>query len=170
MAMKLMSRLSSLGLLVFILALPAAAQNYDWSSVGSTGNFRPNDFFLAATSGPTSKFNSHSTGTMVKRYLVTNTFGTGSSSTPGWTNLRAAFTDDSANGSVTIKLFKVDKCNNNETLLCTISSSDASGVQCSSCQIASTDVDFANFSYWVEVTLTRTTTTANEQIHSVALN
>jgi hypothetical protein len=173
--MKLMVRLSSLGILVLLVALlmahPAAAQSYDWSNTGSTGNFLNNSFFNATATGPTLKFKSVFTGTIVKRYLVTNTFGSSTSSIPGWTTLRAAFTDDSANGSVVIKLFKIAKCDNTETQLCEIDSSDASGVQCESCALASSsDVDFANFSYWVEVTLSRTATSANEQIHSVALN
>jgi hypothetical protein len=169
--MKLMARLSSLSILALLLALPAAAQSYDWSNTGSAGNFLNNSFFSASASGPTLKFNSFSTGTIVKRYLVTNTFGSATSSIPGWTTLRAAFTDTSANGSVVIKLFKVAKCDNTETQLCEIDSSDAAGVQCASCALASSsDVDFANFSYWVEVTLSRTSTSASEQIHSVALN
>jgi hypothetical protein len=169
--MKLMARLSSLSLLALLLALPAAAQSYDWSNVGSAGNFQQNSFFSATSTGPTLKFKSFSTGAIVKRYLVTNTFGSAINSIPGWTSLRAAFTDDSSNGSVVVKLFKIDNCSNAETLLCEIDSADGSGVQCESCALASSsDVDFANFTYWVEVTLSRSATTANEQIHSVALN
>ena len=169
--MKLMTRLSSLSLFALLLALPAVAQSYDWSNVGSAGNFQSGSFFSATSTGPTLKFKSISTGTIVKRYLVTNTFGSAINSIPGWTNLRAAFTDDSSNGSVVIKLFKVDNCSNTETQLCEIDSADGSGVQCESCALASSsDVDFANFTYWVEVTLTRSATSANEQIHSVALN
>lgn len=169
--MKLLAKLSSLSLFALLLSLPALGQSYDWSNTGSTGNFQQGSFFSATSAGPTLKFRSTSTGTIVKRYLVTNTFGSATGSIPGWTNLRAAFTDDSSNGSVVIKLFKVDNCSNAETQLCEIDSSNASGVQCESCALASSsDVDFANFTYWVEVTLARSATTANEQIHSVALN
>jgi hypothetical protein len=169
--MKRITRLSSLSLFALLLALPAVAQSYDWSNVGSAGNFQQNDFFSATSTGPTLKFKSFSTGTITKRYLVTNTFGSANNSIPGWTTLRAAFTDDSANGSVVIKLFKVDNCSNAETKLCEIDSADGSGVQCGSCTLASSsDIDFANYTYWVEVTLSRSATSANEQIHSVALN
>src|SRR5258706_3123865 len=133
--MKLMARLSSLALAVFLSALPAAAQSYDWSNTGSTGNFLEGSFFRATSTGPTLKFRSTSTGTIVKRYLVTNTFGSAINSIPGWTNLRAAFTDDSANGSVTVKLFKVDNCSDAETLLCEIDSANGSGVQCGNCAL-----------------------------------
>src|SRR5215813_7187890 len=122
--MKLMARLSSLSFFALLLALPAAAQSYDWSNIGSGGNFQQNSFFSATSTGPTLKFKSISTGTIVKRYLVTNTFGSAINHIPGWTNLRAAFTDDSTNGSVVIKLFKVDNCSNVETQLCEIDSAD----------------------------------------------
>jgi hypothetical protein len=168
--MKTIMRLTTLAALALALALPAAAQSYDWSSVGSYGNYSQGSFFNAIAAGPTLKFRSTSNGTIVKQYLVTNTYGSATSLLPGWTNLHAAFTDDSANGSVTVKLFKVDKCSDAVTQLCTISSSDAAGVQCQTCQFNNGDIDFGNFSYWVEVTLTRSATSANEQIHSVALN
>jgi hypothetical protein len=167
--MKTLTRLITVAALA-LSALSAAAQNYDWSQVGSYGNFQSGSFFSALSVGPTVKFNSFSTGTIVKRYLVTNTYGSAVNSIPGWTNLRAAFTDDSANGSVTIKLFKIDNCSDAETLLCTINSSDSASLQCESCQLNSTDVDFANYTYWVEVTLARSATSAHEEIHSVALN
>ena len=158
-------------LAALLVALPAAAQTYDWSSTGSTGNFDYASTYKFTTAGPSYKFGSFQSGTLVFRYPVTNTYGSAISSTPGWTTLYATFTDDSANGSVTVKLFKVDKCDYSETQLCSITSTDGSNTPvCDSCTFNSTDVDFANYYYYVEVTLSRSATSANPAIHGVALN
>ena len=154
-----------------LVALPLAAQTYDWSSTGSTGNFDYASTYKFTTSGPTVKFGSFQSGSLVFRYPVTNTYGSASGSVPGWTTLYATYTDDSANGSVTIKLFKVNKCDYTETQLCSITSANGSNTPaCDSCTFNSTDVDFANYYYYVEVTLARSSTSATEAIHAVALN
>lgn len=166
-----MNTIRFFALAALLAALPAAAQTYDWSSTGSTGNFDYASTFSFTTNGPTVKFGSFQTGTVVFRYPVTNTYGSASSKTPGWTTLLATYTDDSANGSVTATLYKVSKCDYTETQLCSITSADGtSSPACGTCTFASTDVDFANYYYYVKVTLSRTSTTATEAIHEVALN
>ena len=158
-------------LAALLVALPLAAQTYDWSSTGSTGSFDYASTYKFTTSGPTLKFGSFQSGSLVFRYPVTNTYGSATSKQPGWTTLYATYTDDSANGSVTIKLFKVDKCDYTETQLCSITSADGTTTPaCDSCTFNSTDVDFANYYYYVEVTLARSSTSATEAIHAVALN
>jgi hypothetical protein len=167
--MKTLTRF--LAFAALLAALPAAAQTLDWSSTGSTGVFDYPSTYKFTTTGPTVKFISIQTGTILFRYPVTNTFGSSSSTIPGWTTLHATFTDDSSNGSVTTKLFRVDKCDFTETQLCSITSTDGANTPvCDSCTFNSTDVDFANYYYYVEVTLARTATSANAQIHAVALN
>ena len=167
--MKTMIRLFALAAL--LAALPAAAQTFDWSSTGSTGIFDYPSMYKYSTTGPSVKFANFQSGTVLFRYPVTNTYGSSTSTIPGWTTLHATFTDDSSNGSVTVKLFKVDKCDYTETQLCSITSTDgANSPVCDSCTFNSTDVDFANYYYYVEVTLARSTTSANELIHAVALN
>jgi hypothetical protein len=166
--MKTINRL--LALAVFITALPVVAQTHDWTSIGGTGIVAPAGAFKVLFTGPTLKFSSISTGSIVARYPVTNTYGSGTSKTPAWTTLWSTYKDNSASGSVTTKLYEVDKCTGNETLICTINSSDSSSNQCSSCAFSSSTFDFANNTYWVEVTLARTATTAAEEIHSVAVN
>ena len=161
----------SILLAALFLAIPATAQTvYDWSHVGSTGVVGDTGAFSYTHAGPTMRFRSISTGTIVARYNVTNTYGSGSSLTPPWTTLTAAFTDDSSLGSVTVKLIELDKCSNTETTICTINSSDSGSLQCETCSFSSSTFDFANNSYYVEVTLARTSTTANEQIHTVAVD
>lgn len=167
--MKTMIRLLSLAAL--LAALPAAAQTYDWSSVGSTGVYDYASTYKYTTAGPSLKFGSFQTGTLTFRYPVTNTYGSATGSIPGWTTLHATFTDDSSSGAVTVTLFKVDKCDYSETQLCSITSTDGANTPvCDSCTFNSTDVDFANYYYYVLVTLTRTGSTQNEIIHGVALN
>jgi hypothetical protein len=166
--MKIITRLLALAL--FAAAIPAAAQTHDWTSIGGAGRVAPAGAFKVLFTGPTLKFTSISTGTIVARYPVTNTYGSGTSKTPPWTTLWSTYKDNSAAGSVTTRLYEVDKCSANETLICTITSSDSSSNQCSSCTFSSSTFDFANNTYWVEVTLTRTATTAAEEIHSVAIN
>lgn len=160
-----------LPLALFVVALPALAQTHDWTSIGGTGVVAPAGAFKVLFTGPTLKFTSISTGTIVARYPVTNTYGSGTSKTPPWTTLWATYKDNSASGSVTVRLYEADKCSPQETLICTITSSDSSSnAQCSSCTFSSSTFDFANNTYWVEVTLNRTATSAAEEIHSLAVN
>jgi hypothetical protein len=166
--MKNTTRLLALAL--FLAALPALAQTHDWTSVGVGGRVDKNSLFKITFTGPTLKFNSISTGDLIARYPVTNTFGSGTSKTPAWTTLWASYKDNSASGSVTTKLYGVEECSGAETLICTITSSDSSSNQCSSCTFSSSTFDFANNTYWVEVTLNRSATSAAEEIHSVAVN
>lgn len=166
--MKIITRLLSLAL--FVTAVPLFAQTHDWTSIGGGGRVDKQSAFKVAFTGPTLRFNSTSTGDLVARYPVTNTYGSGTSSTPPWTTLWATFLDNSASGSVTTRLYQIDKCTANETLICTITSSNSANVQCSSCAFSASTFDFANNSYWIEVTLNRSTTAAGEEIHSVAVN
>lgn len=166
--MKLTARIFIAALL--LSALPLAAQTYDWSNAGSTGSVAPGGFFKVTYTGTTMKFNTFSTGQIVARYIVTNTYGSGVSKTPAWTTLWATFLDNSSSGSVTARLIEVDKCSTTETQLCSISSTDDAAVQCDSCTFSSSAFDFANNTYYVEVTLDRSATSAAEEIYSVAVN
>ena len=166
--MKYTTRLFALAL--FLTTLPALAQTHDWTSVGVGGRVEKNSAFKITFTGPTLRFNSISTGNIIARYPVTNTHGSGTTKTPAWTTLWSTYKDNSANGSVTTKLYGVEECSGTETLICTINSSDSASNQCDSCSFSSSTFDFANNSYWVEVTLSRSATSAAEEIHSVAVN
>jgi hypothetical protein len=162
--MKATVSLSVLALL--LLALPAAAQSYDWSNVGSVGITPHGSGFTFA--GPTFTFSAFRTGTLIARYNVTNTYGAGVSKTPPWTTFRAAFTDNSSLGVVNLRLMQVDKCSNAETQICSISSSD--GGSCDACTFGSGTIDFANNFYYVDARITRSSTSATEALHSVGIN
>ncbi|HEX8153406.1 MAG TPA: hypothetical protein VF698_09790 [Thermoanaerobaculia bacterium] len=161
---------SFLVLALLLAALPAAAQTYDWSAVGSTGVL-VTGVGGYDTTGPTIKHAGTFRSTLTIRYPVVNTYGSNSSKTPPWTTLTSTYTDDGASGSVTTRLVEVDKCSNTETTICTVVSSDGtSAPACSSCTFSSSTMDFANNTYYVEVKLARTNTTALAQIHSVGVN
>ena len=153
-----------------LLAVPATAQTFDWSHPGSTGNLHQSAVFNASTTGPTLKFRSTSTTSFTARYNVTNTVGSGTTTTPAWSNLTAALTDDSNLGSVTITLYELDKCSGTTTQICQIASSDDPAAQCETCNFSSSTFDFANNSYWIEAVFARTSTAANAQLHSVAID
>src|SRR5262245_31757306 len=144
--MKTLIRFSLLGLL--LAAFPLAAQTYDWSMVGSTGAISNPGAGYQFT-GPTFEFAPFARGTLTARYRVTNTYGSAVSKTPAWTTLYAAVTDNSSSGSVTTRLLQVDKCNNTETQICSITSSDSSDPHCDTCTFASNTIDFANYEYYV---------------------
>jgi hypothetical protein len=167
--MKIITRL--LLLAVVAAAVPMFAQTHDWTSAGNNGRVLPAGAFKLAWSGPTLRFSSIQTGTIVANYPVTNTYGSGTSKTPPWTTLWSTYRDNSTSGSVTTVLYEVEKCSGTQTAICTINSSDsASTAQCSSCSFSSSTFDFANNYYYVQVTLARTATSANEEIHSLAIN
>jgi hypothetical protein len=166
--MKNTTRLLAIAL--FLAALPAFAQTHDWTSVGVGGRVDKDSAFKLTFTGPTLRFNSISTGNIVARYPVTNTYGSGTSKTPAWTTLWSTYKDTASTGSVTTKLYEVEECSGTETLICTITSSDSSSNQCSTCTFSSSTFDFANNTYYVEVTLNRSATSAAEEIHSVAVN
>jgi hypothetical protein len=162
--MKAMIKLSTLALL--LLALPAAAQSYDWSNTGSVGIVQLSNG--ATFAGPSFTFAASRTGTLTARYNVTNTAGGGIDKTPAWTTFTAAYTDNSALGSVTLRLFQVDKCSNQETEICAITSADNGS--CSTCTFGSSTFDFANNFYYIQANINRTSTAATVQLHSVAVN
>ena len=161
-----MKAIISFTVLALLLAVPASAQNYDWSNVGSVGT-------IAAGAGhnfigPSFTFSPSRTGTLTTRYNVTNTVGGAIDKSPAWTTFTAAYTDNSALGLVTLRLMQVDKCSNAETLICTITSSDNGS--CDSCTFSSNTIDFANNFYYIQANINRTNTSATIALHSVAVN
>jgi hypothetical protein len=157
--------ISTLALLLVLAALPAAAQSYDWSNVGSVGIALRGDGHVFT--GPDFTFASFLTGTLTARYNVTNTAGGGLDKTPAWTNFHIA-TTTSGSGSVTARLMEVDKCSNQESQICEVSSGGGTG--CSTCTMGSTTFDFANNFYYIQVNISRTSSSDTATLHSVAIN
>lgn len=162
--MKAITSLSVLALL--LLTVPAVAQNYDWSNVGSVGSIQAgigHNFI-----GPSFTFAPTRTGTLTTRYNITNTVGGAIDKSPPWTTCSMAYTDNSSSGQLNLRLVQVDKCSNAETIICTIMSQDNGS--CDTCTFTNNTIDFANNFYYIQTNITRTSTSATVQLHSVAMN
>ena len=151
-----------LSLCLVLLALPASAQ-MDWSIVGSGGVVDESSTSLYQFTGATIEFKAGQTGTITVRYPIT-AYGNANGLQPPWDTLKLTGIDDSASGSVTVKLISVDECSGEEEELCSV---NASGT-CSIC-LFPPNIDFTVYSYYLEGTLTRSSTSANESITIISL-
>ncbi len=157
-------------LFTLLVSIPAFGQlfTYDWSMVGSAGVVDPSSA-AHAFAGPALKFGTSSTGTIVARYPVTNTYGNGVDTTPAWQYLTLSYANDSALSSASARLMRVDKCSGDEEQMCSTSGGNTSGASaCTRCLFNPGELDFVNNSYYVEVTITRTATSQNPKVHTVA--
>ena len=158
----------SLVSLLLAMALPVAASNMDWSMVGSCGEIDESSLTLYEYSGARLQFKSGQTGTITVRYPVT-AYGNTNGLQPPWDVLRLTAVDDSVSGSVTVKLVSVDECSGVEEEMCSVSGGGTpASPNCAIC-IFPPDIDFQVFSYYIEGTLTRSSTSANEAIVTVSL-
>jgi len=155
-----------LSLCLFLFAFPAAASQMDWSMVGSCGEIDESSVTLYEQSGARLQFKSGQTGTITVRYPVT-AYGNTNGLQPPWDVLRLTAIDDSASGSVTVKLISVDECSGDEEQLCSVSGG-GNTPSCAVC-IFAPEIDFQLFSYYIEGTLTRSSTSANEALITVSL-
>jgi hypothetical protein len=171
--MRSISRLIA-ALAVLTLPLPLLAQPIPlpaWTAVASTGtvdeaNYTPVNFaFGGGPPGlPSLGFLGGSIGPpVVARYNVTNLAGF---SNPPWTTLELGAIDTvaAAGNNVTARLIQVKPCTGTQAVLCTVVSLDnpAGGGLCNRCTF-NVPIDFTQFLYYVEVTVSRTTAAANEQ-------
>jgi hypothetical protein len=139
-------------------AVPASAQY--WGAAGSTGIIDEASVGLYEFSGGTLRFKTGQTGTIVARYPV-----------GGHAVLDPAYewmVEGHSGPGVTVKLFGILSCGSApaEELASIAAPSDSN---CSSADVSSIYWDALGYSYYVEVTLTRTSTSTNPQFHSVQL-
>jgi len=151
---------------LLLFAVSARAQ-MDWSMVGSAGEIDESSLSLYQYSGARLEFKSGQTGTIIARYPVTNTYGSANSLTPPWDLLRITYIDSSASGSVTAKLIAVDECSGTEEELCSVTGSGGTP-GCSFC-LFPPDIDFGAFSYYIEATVSRTSTSADPTLIMMSL-
>jgi hypothetical protein len=138
----------------------------DWSVVGSGGEIDEDCVGLYEHSGARVKFRSTQIGTITVRYPV-SVYGNANGLQPPWDTLRITSIDNSPLGSVTAKLVSVNDCDGAETTICTVTGSGSP--DCAECNYASTTIDFESFSYYIEATLTRTSTAADVQLIQLSL-
>ena len=88
-------------------------------------------------------------GPIVARYNVTNTTTV---RRPAWTTLELGYLTDPG-ASVTATLVQFDPCENVLTTICSVPSVD--NQTCQPCSLPAMAFDFANFVYYIEVTVSR---------------
>ena len=150
-----------LSLCLALLALPAFAAS-DWNMVGSAGEIDESCLTLYDYSGARLRFKSTSTGTIVARYPVTNT--NGADPTPNWSILLL----NSMYSTVTAKLMAVAECDATEEQMCSVTGTSNNFPGCTTC-IFGPEIDFRTHSYYIEVTLTRSTTTPDPTVIMISL-
>ena len=141
-------------LVLFLAPLSLSAQTGTWTAVASTGAIDEASLAAYATSGTFLQHVAGSTTPVVARYNVTNTFGGGLTDLPPWNTLELGYFDNAVGSSVTAVLFQVDPCTGARVSLCSIVSTDATTPICQKCSFTQ-QVNFANFLYYVEVTVSR---------------
>jgi hypothetical protein len=157
---------------LLFVSLPAAAQSWDWSAPASSGV--PDDGTSSSGlwefSGVAFQIKANAVSTQQIRFPVTNTVGSSHDVSPAWTTLEMAYADNSSTaGSVVGTLYKIEKCSNTITEMCTITSTDGDGsLTCSTCTFSG-GFDFANNAYWVDVTITKTDVPADPKLYEVAV-
>ena len=157
--------------LVCLAALPAAAQTFDWSSVGSAIVLDEGQTNIYTLGGPQLSLVSNGVGEVEGRFPVTNTVGSGTNLTPAWNTLTASLVDNHSSGWLTITLYKVDKCTATQTPLCQINSTNGASdnVRCETCQFDG-GFDFANNAYYIHVLLKKTDTPPAIALYELGLN
>lgn len=140
---------------LFLAALPLAAQTGTWTAVASAGAVDDTNVFAQNYAVGTQGLQ-HQPGfltAVIARYNVTNTFGGGADDTPNWHTLELGYFDNSNLGQVTATLFQIEPCTGNQVALCTKTSLD-NGSACVSCTFTA-PIDFSRFLYVVEVVVSR---------------
>jgi hypothetical protein len=166
-----MKNIIGLVLVLAVCAVPAAAQNtWDWSHVGGAGVIDANNNTLYVIADGYLGIRTDSVATAEARYPVTNTVGSLTTLTPGWTTLEITVHDQYiGDGSVTAVLYEVDKCSGTQTQLCEVVSEDTDqDTHCNSCTFSG-GLDFANNAYYVHATVAKTSTTADPRLYAVAI-
>jgi hypothetical protein len=139
----------------FLFALAPVAQAQTWTAVASTGTVDESaEAFYGFGANPTSLGylgGSASVLPVVARYNVTDISGT---EKPAWNTLELGYLENSANAAVTATFYQVDPCSGQRTPICTVTSVNSAIPNCVRCTFDTT-IDFANFLYYVEVTVTR---------------
>ena len=146
---------------LFILsAIPASAQY--WGVPASVGVIDDASASLYEFSNTTLKFKSGQTGTIVARYPIWSPV----SANPGWDTLGIGYSGP----GVSAKLIYAPHCLQFQSEEATFGPSTTTDTNvCDPLDLSSVTWDFSSNSYWVEVTLTRGTTSTNPQLHHLYL-
>src|SRR5688572_21204624 len=143
--------------LFLFMAVPASAQL--WNSAGSTGIVDESALGLFEFAGPTLKFKTGQVGTITARYPIHSDV-----TNPGWGSMWIAY----AGPGVTVKLIEVGDCAPTETVVTTFNNPNAPDANiCEGHIYGPFTWNFAQRSYYIEVTLTRATTATNPRFNRI---
>jgi hypothetical protein len=135
----------------------APAPRPPWTAVASTGVVDESSATIYAfgTTDVGYKTGSTTTASIVIRYNVVNTFDTsGTPFMPGWTTLELG-SQAAVGSTVQAVLYRVNPCNGQQVAICRAINNGTGGPKCDICTFPNSPIDFANFLYYVEVTLSR---------------
>lgn len=153
-----MKTLTTVAFLLLFLTIPASAQY--WGVPASVGDIDDASQSLYDTDGPTLKFKTGQTGTIVARYPLFSPV----SQDPGWTDLGVNYTGAGVSAKVVGMLY----CNKFTSTIASEALPTGESNWCEGVAIPSTHVwDFTQWTYYVEVTLTRSTTATDPQLHQL---
>lgn len=150
-----------------------SAQAVDaWSSVGTTGAIDESSTSLLQLSNGTIQFQGSKIGTATVRYQVQDLFPDAANPSPKWLGLR--FRDNGLDSRIQARLYQLNWGTGVVTALGPVWDSDTTTASASfqsawrsDCTLA---LDFYNNSYWVDVTLTRTTTVGTPAVQQVRMD
>lgn len=153
-------------LLALTLLSATAAQAQPWTGAGPTAVIDEQSLGIYFANPQYIGFSpAAGTGDIIAYYNVTDTTASGN---PPWNTLELGYFDNSANSQVTARLIQLNPCNGNLNVLCTVTSTDSGAISCSRCQFAAGSVNFnAGFTYYVSVTINRTSTAVAPKLFGV---
>lgn len=143
--------------LLLLTTLPAFGQY--WGVPGSAGDVDDASQTLFDTDGPTLKFKSGQTGTIVARYPVFSGV-----QDPNWTDLAVNYTG----AGVSVKLIGMIHCQKFTSQIVSEAMPTGESNTCEGASVPGTHTwDFSQWTYYVEVTLTRSSTATDPQLHQL---
>ena len=145
--------------LLLLASVPAFGQY--WGVPGSSGDIDDAAQSLFDTDGPTLKFKSGQTGTIVARYPVFSPV----SQDPAWDRLAVNYTG----AGVSVKLIRMVYCNKFTNTLVDEALPTGESNSCEGETGLASVWDFSQYTYYVEITLTRATTGTDPQVHQIHL-
>lgn len=143
---------------LLVLTVPASAQL--WSAAGSTASIDEASLGLYEFSGQSLQFKAGATGTITARYPIVSDI-----TNPGWGSMWIGY----AGAGVTVTLKEVSQCGNSETVITTFHNPNTPEANiCAGHFFGPFTWNFAQRSYYLEVTLTRATTATNPRFNRVS--
>lgn len=147
--------------LFMLMTIPASAQYY-WNAAGSTATIDEASTAFYEFNNVSLRFKSGQTGTIVARYTVSGV----SPNDPDFDTLIFSY----GGPGVSLKLMRAYQCGGYVEEVASWGPSTATDSNtCGDLDISTHAWDFYGHTYYLEVTLTRTTTSTNPQFHHAQL-